>query len=105
MRPSELLALKKKDLVPPLMPLLPCWSVVIAALVFGVHTNTGVRDGLVLVDQRWLQWVNTLLHQLNFGNPEEWIWNFDYPAAANMFKTATDSLGLSGMTMYQTRHS
>ena len=31
MRPSELLALRKKDLVPPLMPLLPCWSVVIAA--------------------------------------------------------------------------
>ena len=30
---------------------------------------------------------------------------FDYPAAAKIPKTATDSLELSGMTMYQTRHS
>ena len=45
MRPSELLALRKKDLVPPLMPLLPCWSVVIAAFETGVSSKTGVRDG------------------------------------------------------------
>ena len=38
---------------------------------------------------------------------ETWkkIWNFDYPAAAKIFMSATDALGLNGMTMYQTRHS
>ena len=36
------------------------------------------------------------------GDPEERIWNFEYPAAANMFNTATDSLGLSGMTKHVT---
>ena len=47
MRPSELLALKKKDLVPPLVPLLPCWLVVIAASETGVSTSTRVLDGSV----------------------------------------------------------
>ena len=50
MRPSELLALRKKDLVPRLVPLLPCWSVVIAASTTGVFAKTGVRDGSVLMD-------------------------------------------------------
>ena len=53
--------MRKKDLVPPLVPIFPCWSVVIAASETGVSTKTGVRDGSVLMDQRWLQWVNKLL--------------------------------------------
>ena len=60
MRPSELLTLRKKDLVPPLVPLPPCWLVVIAASEIGVSTKTGVRDESVLMDQRWHQWVNKL---------------------------------------------
>ena len=40
MRPSELLQLRKNDLVPPLAPLLPCWSIVIAASETEVSTNT-----------------------------------------------------------------
>ena len=104
-RPSELLALRKKDLVPLLVPLLPYWSVVIAPPETGVSTETGVRDGSVSVDQRWLQWVNKLVLRLKCANLVERIWCFDFPAAAKLFKTATDALGLSGMTMYQTRHS
>ena len=51
------------------------------------------------MDQRWLQWVNKLLPALiKAGNLEEKIWNFDYPAAAKVFKTATDTLGLSGIS-------
>ena len=61
MRPSELLALRKKNLVPPLVPLFPCWWVVIAASETGASTKIGIRDGSVLVDQCWLQWVNKLL--------------------------------------------
>ena len=48
------MALRKKDLVPPLVPLLPCWSVVIADSEAGASSKTRVRDGLVLVKQRWL---------------------------------------------------
>ena len=60
-RPSELLAFKTKDLVPPLVPLFPCWSVVIAASKNGVSTKTGVRDGSVFMDQHQLQQVDKLL--------------------------------------------
>ena len=105
MRSSELLALRKNDLVPPLAPLLPCWSIVIAASETGVSTRTGIRDESVVMDQLWLQWVNMLLPALKAGNSEEQIWNFDHPAAANIFKAATGTLALNGMTMYQTRHS
>ena len=103
MRPSELLELRKKDLVPSLVPLLPCWSVVIAAYETGVFTKTGVLDGSIVMDQRWFQRTNQVLPALKAGNPEEKIWNFDYPAAATLFKTATDALRFSGLTMYQTQ--
>ena len=33
------------------------------------------------------------------------IWNFGYREAAKIFKNGTDTLGLSGMTMYQPLHS
>ena len=82
------------DLVP---PLLPCWSIVIAAGENGVSTKTGgARDRSVLMDQCWLQWLNKLLPALKAVRPEEKIWTFDR-------KTATDILGRSGMTVCQTR--
>ena len=98
MRPSELLTLK--DLVPPLVPLVPFWSVVISSSETGDSTKTGVRDGSVLMDQRLLQWVNQLFSALKARNLEDKICNADYPAAAILFTTATDALGLRGMTMY-----
>ena len=52
MRPSELLALKKKDLVPPLVLLLLWWSVVITTSETCVPTKAELRDGSV---RRWLQ--------------------------------------------------
>ena len=45
------------------------------------------------------------LAEFKAANPEEKIWNFDYFAAAKMFKTATDILALSSTTLYHTRHS
>ena len=56
LRPSELLALRKKGLVPPLMPFLPCRSVTIAAFETGVATKARVREGSVLMAQRCLEW-------------------------------------------------
>ena len=85
--PSEILALRTKELVPPLVPLLPCWSVAIAASETVVSTKTGVRDVSVLTDQRWLRWVKKLLPALKAGNPEEKIWKFHCLAAAFLFTT------------------
>ena len=102
-RPSELLALTKKDIAPPLVLLLP-WLVGRDRRL-RKSTKAGVRDGSVLIDQRWLQWVTKLLPAIKAGNPEDTILNFGYPSRARLFKTATDALGLSGLTMNQTRHS
>ena len=51
--------------------------------------DRGIRDGSVLIDQRWLQWVNKLLPALKAGNH----WNLGQLAAANMFLSATDTIG------------
>ena len=71
---------------------------------WSVHQDRGLRvvgpHGTALAS-----WVNKLLPRLKAVDPEERIWNFDQPAAAKMFNTATGSLGLSGRTMYQTRPS
>ena len=65
MRPSELLALRKKELVPPLRQ----FSREVDET--GVSAKTRIRDGSVLMEQRWHQWVNKLLPALKAGNPEE----------------------------------
>ena len=49
-RPTELRALRKKDLVPPLVALLPRWSVAIATSETGVSTKTGVELSAVSQD-------------------------------------------------------
>ena len=51
-RPPQTSGIEKEGCVPQLLPLLPCWSVVIAASETGGRTRTEVRDGL--------QWVNKL---------------------------------------------
>ena len=51
MRPSELLALIKRERV----LLLPCWSVEIAAAETGMSTKTRVQDRSVLMDQHGRQ--------------------------------------------------
>ena len=62
MHPSDILALRMKDIVPPFVPLLPCWSIVIAATeARGVATKTSVSDGSVFMDQRCFQWVSKLI--------------------------------------------
>ena len=75
--------------VSPLVPLLPSWSVVIAASETGVSTKTRARDGSVLMDQRWLQWINKLLRWQCVKSGKR-IWYFDNFAAANKFKASTD---------------
>ena len=102
MRPSELLELKLEDLAPSLVPLLPCHSIRIAAQETGGRARTEVREGSVLVDQSCFQ-RDKILPKIKCGNLAETNWNFDHPAAANLFQTATDALGLSGLTMHPAR--
>ena len=107
LRPSELLELKEeKSLSAPLDATSPYGrSVTITAFRnWSGHQGTSPRR----VSPRWPNAVlngQQALAPLKAGDPEERIWNFDNPAAVRMFKSATDSPGLSGVTMYQTSHS
>ena len=85
------------------MPLIPCLSVVIAASETGVSTKTGISAGSVLVINGGFNWSTSSCEHSRQGIRRR-ISGIS-SAAAKMFKTATDTLGLSGMTMYQTRHS
>ena len=106
MRPSELLALRNKDRVPPLLPLLPCWSVVIAAFETAVSAKTW--------SPRWVgPHVPTLasMGQQALAPAEE----LDIPEATDLefrftlqrrtcSKLQPTLWNLSGMTMHRTRH-
>ena len=95
----------KRDSVPPRPQYFPYRSVVIAASENGPPTKTGVRDGSVIFDQRWLQWVNRLLLALRHSQLEERIFKFDHPTAAKIFRKGATSLRLQGTTVYHARHS
>ena len=83
---------QKKGLVPSLVPLLPCWSVVVKTYETGVFTKT--------------EWVNKLVPWLKCGNPVIIFRTVDCPAAAKFVQDSNRRiLGLSGLITYQTRHS
>ena len=65
-------------------------------LDFFIHTQT--TTGLHM-DKRCFQWVS------KFSRTQSRNWNFDHLAALEMFRSATSTLGLSGMTVHQTHHS
>ena len=77
----------------------------IAASDAGVSTKTRIRDGSVLMDQRWLEWSSSSSPHSRSEIRERKSGISITLQQQKKFKAATDTLGLSGMIMFQTRHS
>ena len=97
MRPSEILALTKKDMSRRwrhFSRVGRSWSQ-LPELEYQLRQESAMGQS---------SWINAGFNGPTSSCPDSGSGIFDYLAAAKLFKTATDTLGLNGMAMHQTRH-
>ena len=108
-RPSELLGLRQKDLIPPVRGVSRFGSILIASAEIEATTKTGESDDSVLLDCVWMPWLDRLGSELGSSqtSPTSPVFSFDYPAFCQQFQKALleMEMGHLGVVPYAWRHS
>ncbi len=110
-RPSEILRLRRRDLVPP-PPIGPVhlrrWSVLLKPFEKEDPSKTGVFDESLLSDNPEFKWVDAELARLRRSGPlDSLITDLTYPQWVAQFNAAVNSVPvrpLRPVTIYQLRH-
>ena len=108
-RPSELLGLRQKDLIPPVRGVSKFGSLLIAPEEIGATTKTGESDDSVLLDCAWMPWLDRLVSELHSRNRHQSsaVFDFDYPEFCAAFQGAVAELSMTHLNIvpYAWRHS
>ena len=104
-RPSELLRLRRGDLVPPAKHVLKSWSVLIAPEEEKVPTKTQNFNDSVLMDSALLDWMGPFYEKIHASDSTELVWDFTYSQYVVAFRRAVAELRLKDVVPYQMRHS
>ena len=106
LRPSDVMKLRRQDLVPPVGSLSKHWCLVLNSEEYGDESKTGVSDESMIWDNVETKFLGEVFAATKEqGPPKSRIWDFDYPEMAESFKAASEALGLTPFVPYQLRHS
>ena len=105
LRPVSLMPILRKHLVRPLPPTMQFWTILVADQDEGVANKVGVYDQSVTLDFPWLPSLVKVVEVLAEGDPDEKVWQFEYPQYLKEFKIALKTLQLPAISPYQARHS
>jgi len=104
-RPSELLSLRRCDLVPPAAGVLEHWSVLLFPEELGRSSKTGLFNDSVELDDEKLTFLRPVWAAMAAMPGEGRLWNFDYPAYVMEFRRGVTRLLCPSVVPYQMRHS
>ena len=108
-RPSELLGLRKKDVIPPVRGMSRYGALMIAAEDTGLTMKTGEIDDSILLDCSWMPFLHTIALNLSKAreSPLHRLLRFDYPAFVAEFNDALSELDMTRLNIipYSWRHS
>jgi hypothetical protein len=104
LRPSEVLRLRKKDLVEP-SGFTSCWGLVVYAEEIGIASKTQEFDDSLLLDSEWIQSLRPVLAVMKEGNPEASLWTFESCRFVAELTKACEDLHVPRMVPYEMRHS
>ena len=108
-RPSELLGLRKQDVIPPMRGMSQYGALLIAAEDTGTTTKTGETDDSVLLDCSWMPYLHLIAIDLSQSRsiPSENLFSFDYPTFCAELNDALQELDMTrlGVVPYAWRHS
>ena len=105
LRPGQLLALRRRHLIPPVDGITGHWTVLANPQEEGVPSKTGEYDVSIAVDSDWLTWADPLWKGLSEGDPSGLVFGFSYHAYVKTFTKAVKALGRAKTVPYQLRHS
>ena len=105
MRPSEMMSLRRRSLLPPQRGPVRFWTLVAHEEQDGKRSKTGNFDVAVIVDQPWAQFLTPVLEVMETGKPDEPVWEFNYQDYSDVFKKVVKALGCPKVVPYQVRHS
>ena len=106
LRPSEVLGLRKKDVIKPVRGVSSYWTLLMFPEEELRRSKTGTYDDSVSLDSEYLQsFIDVWLVALTKGRAAGPLWSFDYATMLNEFQKSRDRLGLRELAPYQLRHS
>ena len=104
-RPSELLSLRRCDLIAPAAGVLDHWSVLLFPEDVGRASKTGLFNDSVVLDDDRLDFLIPLWRRMASPSRTELAWSFNYPEYLAAFKRAAARLDCPSVCPYQMRHS
>ena len=105
LRPTEMMRLRRKHIIPPIHGISSHWSVLVADAELNEVTKTGGSDESVVLDSKLTKFLDSPLNHLKAGPQESPLWDFEYPELIKQFKQAAGKVGVPKRTPYQLRHS
>jgi hypothetical protein len=105
LRPGEMLSLKRGSVLPPAAGITRSYAVLVHPMEDGTRSKTGERDVSIMLDSKWLKWLDPALETLRAGDPELALWDFDYHLFTREFKKSVTALQSPHVVPYQMRHS
>ncbi len=105
-RPSELMTLRRKDLIPVMPGVSRFWCVNVAPSGLDLLTKTGEEDVSIEVDAPETRFLDKILPILKEGDEDAGVWHFDYPTLAREVRAiATTEFAIDDLVVYSIRHS
>lgn len=104
-RPSELMSLRRCDLIAPAPGVLAVWSVLLFPEEKKKASKTGVFSDSVELDDERLLWLDPIWRSMAKEGDERSAWGFSYPEFAAAFKRTVAAMGVGHVVAYQMRHS
>lgn len=108
-RPSEILQLRGRDLIPSVSAFNSPWGVLLGNSEFGETTKSGAQDDVVLADSPHRTWANKLLKHIGklYIGHDDRIFQISLPQYEQLFRNFSKQSGLkmSLFTPHVVRHS
>ncbi len=103
-RPSETLALRGADLIPPVGGS-RFWSVLLRTQELGIPTKSGEFDDAVIWDIPSLEFMEAVFTRWRRDRGTERIWPYNYRELHLMVKQCAADLRVEGLVPYSLRHA
>ena len=104
-RSSELLSIRRCDLVPPAAGVLRCWSILLFPEERGRASKTGIFSDSVELDDERLTFLEPVWRSMAAESSTDLAWGFSYHDYLAEFKKGVAKLLCPKVVPYQMRHS
>jgi hypothetical protein len=104
MRPSELMSVRRCDMIPPCRGVLAHWSMVLFPEEVGRPSKTMKFNDSICLDDAKLAGMGPIFQIMTHVSSKASLWSFEYPEHTKVFCQMTKQMGYAA-TPYQMRHS